>query len=50
MAKVRLEYIKNDGECFVCKKRKGRFLKLKKTNALLCSLKCERDYWLDIFY
>lgn len=36
--------------CFKCGKRVTRILDLHHTNAHLCSLQCEKDYWLDIVY
>lgn len=38
------------GKCFQCKQPVTRILDLRKTKAPLCSLECEKDYWLDIFW
>lgn len=37
-------------ECWQCKKTVVRVLDLHHTSAALCSVECERDYWIDIFY
>lgn len=35
--------------CKVCKKQVKQVLDLHHTGADLCSVKCERKFWLDIF-
>lgn len=47
---TKVKYINHTTRCYQCRKMVTRVLVLKKTNAPLCSLECERDYWLDILY
>lgn len=37
-------------ECWQCKKVVSRVLDLHHTSAALCSVVCERDYWIDIYF
>jgi hypothetical protein len=36
--------------CFVCKKSVDKVLDLCATSKDLCSIECERTFWLDILY
>lgn len=39
-----------NNRCRVCKEVITKRLDLEKTNAVLCSFKCEQTYWFDILY
>lgn len=45
-----VQFKKKKTTCFICKKEVSQVLDLHHTNADLCSLECEKKYWLDILY
>lgn len=44
------QFKKKHTTCFKCKKEVEQVLDLHHTNADLCSIECETDYWMDILY
>lgn len=43
-------FIEREAVCMQCQRAVSRILDLHHTRAPLCSLECERRYWLDILY